>query len=110
MRRIIKIKEGWKFTDQHQKRIAVTIPHTWNAKDGQDGGNDYWRGTNVYDVNFAKPVFQAEEEVVYLQFHGVNASAKVFLNGEMVCTHEGGYATFRTNITKYLKEQNELKV
>lgn len=23
----------------------VTLPHTWNAVDGQDGGNDYYRGT-----------------------------------------------------------------
>ena len=27
---------------------AVTLPHTWNAKDGQDGGNDYYRGTCYY--------------------------------------------------------------
>ena len=24
---------------------AITLPHTWNAVDGQDGGNDYYRGT-----------------------------------------------------------------
>lgn len=23
----------------------VNLPHTWNAIDGQDGGNDYYRGT-----------------------------------------------------------------
>ena len=26
----------------------VTLPHTWNAVDGQDGGNDYYRGTCKY--------------------------------------------------------------
>ena len=23
---------------------AVTVPHTWNAQDGQDGGSNYYRG------------------------------------------------------------------
>ena len=27
---------------------AVTLPHTWNAEDGQDGGNDYHRGKCWY--------------------------------------------------------------
>ena len=34
----------------------VNLPHTWNAIDGQDGGNDYWRGTAYYakafDIHF----------------------------------------------------------
>jgi beta-galactosidase/beta-glucuronidase len=109
MRKVFKIKEGWNFTDQHKKRMPVTIPHTWNNQDGQDGGNDYWRGTSVYDVTFDAPVY-LPEEVVYLQFHGVNASAKVILNGEVVCQHEGGYSTFRADVTKYLAAQNELVV
>jgi len=110
MRRRIKISEGWNFTDQLKNRTPVVIPHTWNAKDGQDGGNDYWRGTNVYDVEFPAPEFQVQEEAVYLQFQGVNASAKVLLNGKEVCTHEGGYSTFRADITDYLEAQNKLVV
>ena len=109
MRKVIKINEGWNFTDQQKNRTPVTIPHTWNAKDGQDGGNDYWRGTNVYDVEFSAPEY-GQEEAVYLQFHGVNASAKVLLNGKEVCTHEGGYSTFRADITEYLEAQNKLVV
>ena len=109
MRKVIKINEGWNFTDQQKNRTPVTIPHTWNAKDGQDGGNDYWRGTNVYDVEFLAPEY-GREEAVYLQFHGVNASAKVLLNGKEVCTHEGGYSTFRADITEYLEAQNKLVV
>ena len=27
---------------------VVSLPHTWNAKDGQDGGNDYFRGSCCY--------------------------------------------------------------
>ena len=27
---------------------VISIPHTWNALDGQDGGNDYYRGPGFY--------------------------------------------------------------
>ena len=26
----------------------LDLPHTWNGEDGQDGGNDYYRGTCYY--------------------------------------------------------------
>lgn len=95
MRKFIKLMDGWNFTDQKGNRAPVELPHTWNAKDGQDGGNDYYRGTLVYDNHFAKPKFTEEKECVYLQFHGINASANVILNGETVCRHDGGYSTFQ---------------
>ena len=71
---------NWNFTDQNGKVTKLNLPHTWNHKDGQDGGNDYWRGTNKYDNVFDIPDFDKEKQCVYLQFHGVNASAKVILN------------------------------
>lgn len=27
---------------------SVDLPHTWNGEDGQDGGDDYYRGTCYY--------------------------------------------------------------
>lgn len=110
MRKLIKLMNGWSFTDQNGNRTAVALPHTWNAKDGQDGGNDYWRGTLVYDNRFEKPKFNPEKERVYLQFHGVNASANVILNDESVCQHDGGYSTFRVDVTEYLREDNSVVV
>jgi len=110
MRRIEKLMTGWKFTDLSGHRQAVELPHTWNNKDGQDGGNNYARGTCLYDNIFDKPNFDTEKEVVYLQFHGVNASAKVELNGEEIIEHHGGYSTFRVEITEHLQEHNEIRV
>ena len=75
----------------------------------QDGGNDYFRGTCVYEKSIAKPQFDANERV-YLQFHGVNASAKVFLNEKEVCTHDNGYSTFRCDVTELLKDKNTLRI
>ncbi len=109
MRKVQKIMNDWTFTNPSGKKRSVDLPHTWNALDGQDGGNDYFRGTCVYEKTFAKPAYNADERV-YLQFHGVNASAKVVLNGAEVCTHDNGYSTFRKDVTELLKDQNELRV
>ena len=88
----------------------VSLPHTWNNLDGQDGGNDYRRGTCVYRTTFARPDFDSNTQCVYLEFHGVNASAVVELNGREVARHDGGYATFRADVTAELLERNRLTV
>ena len=110
MRRRQKLMDRWNFTDPDGTVSEVQLPHTWNNVDGQDGGNDYWRGTCRYERDFDMPEFEKDEEQVYLEFQGVNASAKVFLNGIPVCSHDGGYSTFRADITKLLAEKNHLTV
>lgn len=108
-RRTQKLMTDWMFCGQSGKKRPVDLPHTWNATDGQDGGNDYYRGTCVYEKKIAKPEFSVNERV-YLQFHGVNASARVLLNGTEICTHDNGYATFRADVTDVLLEENLLCV
>jgi beta-galactosidase len=110
LRTIQKITKDWTFIYHDNTRTVLDLPHTWNAIDGQDGGNDYWRGTCCYEKKFKKPEFDAEKELVYLQFHGVNASARVILNGKEVCTHDGGYSTFRGDVTGLLEAENEMLV
>ncbi len=110
MRRYEPLKQNWFFTGPDGKETAVTLPHTWNAVDGQDGGNDYWRGTCTYRTAFAPPAYDPETEAVYLEFRGVNASAQVTLNGQQCLSHDGGYSTFRTEITPLLQEKNTLSV
>jgi len=109
MRKIVKLMEGWTFSGFDNKPLNVDLPHTWNNLDGQDGGNDYKRGTCTYEKTIAKPDYLATERV-YLQFHGVNASSKVIFNGTVLGTHDNGYATFRYDVTDYLQEENLVKV
>ena len=52
MRRIEKLMGGWTFRQPGHDAVTLDLPHTWNAKDGQDGGNDYWRGTCTYENTF----------------------------------------------------------
>ena len=110
MREITKIMKGWEFTGPDGTTTTVDLPHTWNARDGQDGGNDYWRGPCIYRTHFAAPQFNTASHQVWIQFDGVNASAHVVLNGSPVCNHDGGYSTFRANITELLRDENELTV
>ena len=89
--------------------IRISLPHTWNALDGQDGGNDYYRGTCQYAKRFDMPQAEADDEV-WLEFQGVAMTAVVKLNGDVIGRHEGGYSTFRLNLTQSLKKHNLLSV
>lgn len=112
MRTYENLNEGWSFTGPDGTAAQVNVPHTWNAIDGQDGGNDYWRGACTYARTFTTPAHEADQ-VVYLEFDGVNASADVELNGAALAHHDGGYSTFRVNVTDTLGptgEANELVV
>ena len=110
MRRIQNLMEQWLFIGPDNRQEQVNLPHTWNAKDGQDGGNDYYRGTCHYEKTFEKPEFDPETEEVYLEFLGVNASSDVTVNGKELAHHDGGYSTFRINITEVLEDRNKLEV
>lgn len=110
MRSTTKLMKNWQFTGPDGKTTAVDLPHTWNNIDGQDGGNDYWRGTCIYKTQFTAPAFDKDTQQVWLQFEGVNASAKVTLNGVEVTRHDGGYSTFRADVTALLADSNELIV
>ena len=110
MRSTTTLMKNWQFTGPDGKTITVDLPHTWNNIDGQDGGNDYWRGSCTYKTSFAAPAFDPAAQQVWLQFEGVGDSAKVSLNGTEIANHDGGFSTFRADITALLKEQNELAV
>ena len=110
MRETIDLLTGWQFTGLDGQTTTVSIPHTWNNIDGQDGGNDYKRGSCRYETTFPLPAFDAETQEVWVEFDGVNSSAKVELNGAVIATHEGGYSTFRAEITSLLAEENSLVV
>ncbi len=104
------LNKGWTFNGPEGSFQQVDIPHTWNALDGQDGGNDYHRGACTYEKKFSAPEFDPETQRVYLEFAGVNASAKVTLNGTECMAHDGGYSTFRGDVTGLLQEENTLTV
>ncbi len=109
MRKQQLLNQDWDFSIKEGSHEEVDLPHSWNGKDGQDGGNDYLRTITTYTKHFTKPEMK-EDEVCFLQFDGVNSLCDVFINGEKAYHHEGGYSRFVFDITSFLKEENELVV
>ena len=46
----------------------------------------------------------------YLEFNGANSSASVYVNGKKVASHDGGYSTFRVDVSDVLRQTNHLVV
>ncbi len=87
----------------------LDLPHTWNGTDGQDGGNDYYRGTCWYVKHLERSELPEGNEF-YLEFEGANSSADLYVNGKQAAHHDGGYSTWRVNITKLLQTDNVIAV
>ncbi len=115
MRTILNLNGKWAFSKEASavpekvdpRWNFVNLPHSWNAIDGQDGGNDYFRGTAYYAKNLSKHELPAADRY-YLEVCGANASADFYLNGKKLAHHDGGYSTWRVEITKELQAENLL--
>lgn len=118
MRKIENINQNWLFIkedlpDAAEKLLApsqaeaVNLPHTWNQYDGQDGGNDYYRGGCWYQKQLELPAV-GEGQELYLEFAAVNSVAEVFMDGRLLGTHAGGYSAFRFPITEYAGQSSVL--
>jgi beta-galactosidase len=113
VREVYNFNKKWAFskeacqipTEIPKKWCFVNLPHTWNGIDGQDGGNDYYRGTAYYAKALDKMDLPKADRY-YLEVKGANSSAVVYLNGKRVAEHDGGYSTFRVDITDDLNREN----
>lgn len=108
MRNYIPLNSQWEFT-KCGKTETVCLPHTWNAADGQDGGNDYWRGCASYRKTFPYPTMECGGRAI-LEFRGAAMTADIYVNHQHLAHHEGGYSTFRVDITDVLSDENLLFV
>ncbi len=118
MRKEILLTHHWYFTKTVQAEIPqtidrqwekVTLPHTWNAHDGQDGGADYDRRTCYYARELHHMGRTVGTEYA-LEFGAASYDAAVYLNGFEVTKHRGGYSTFRAVLTPFLKEGTNLLI
>ncbi len=117
MRQVLNFNTKWAFA-KHANEVPstlpndwywVNLPHCWNNIDGQDGGNDYYRGTCYYAKSFEKSELP-DAQRYYLEINGANSSAEVYFNGEKLASHNGGYSTWRVDFTDYLKSENLLVI
>src|SRR5215813_13082024 len=105
--------DGWRFIKRDmdgaeqesfddQSWDVISIPHTWNAKDGQDGGNDYYRGPAFYRRHFSIDARETGRQL-FIHFNGVSAVAEVWVNGVYLGQHRGGFGMFRFEMTSAVR-------
>ena len=113
MRQIYNFNTKWGFskealeapTTMPERWNWVNIPHTWNNIDGQDGGNDLYRGTAFYAKELEKMDLPKADRY-FLEIQGANSSAILYVNGKKLANHDGGYSTWRVDITDALEDKN----
>ncbi len=121
MRKAININDSWKFTKQDDVNAinktykagnweAVNIPHTWNAIDGANGF-DFYKGACWYRKEFFLDAIDQGNKI-FIEFNGSNSVTDVYVNGEHMGQHRGGYSIFRFDITEFVEfgTQNTLTV
>ena len=113
-REVVSLDTGWRFALKpagsgfeapgfdDRAWTPVTLPHTWNAIDGADGGGNYVRGDGWYRRHIAyDPSWKGQH--VFVDFRAANRVAEVWVNGVRVGEHRGGYSRFRFDVTNQLK-------
>jgi beta-galactosidase/beta-glucuronidase len=82
--------------------FAVTIPHTMRLEKKHNGGGDIYQGIGWYRRYFRiSPTYKNKKIEIY--FDGVQSNCEVFLNGEKLKSHYGGYIGFVVDLTDKIK-------
>ncbi len=90
---------------------TVRVPHDWAIEgpfDPQQDGSSAklpWRGVGWYRTSFV--LDQQPGDRVYIDFDGVMAFAKVFVNGKPAGEWDYGYTSFRVDATPYVRLRGE---
>ena len=85
--------------------LELMVPGDWNT---QDDKLYYYEGTVWYKRSF--DLEQKEGGRVFVYFEAVNYEAKVYLNGEYLGAHVGGYTPFQFEVTGLVKEKDNYLV
>jgi beta-galactosidase len=80
----------------------VTLPHTWNNLDGEDGGNNYYRGPTWYRRHL-KLDSSANGKSLFLRVEAASSNATVYINGKPAGPpHKGMFSAFCYDVTQLL--------
>lgn len=89
---------------QENRQDKVTVPHCFST----DPRYEFYTGTAWYRKTFAWK--QTAGKRVILHFDGAYYKTNVWLNGQKVGEHEGGYTPFSFDVTEQLKDGDNLLV
>jgi beta-galactosidase len=79
----------------------VSIPHSWNTLDGQDGGSNYYRGIGWYRKSIDVPAAFAGD-TIYIQFQGSSLVTDLYIDGNLIGEHRGAFGAFNFDVTAAL--------
>ncbi len=93
---------------------SVQLPHDWAiespflADEPNETGKLPWNGHGWYRKTFKVSRFNRDHDRYFIDFEGVMAQPKVYINGEKAGEWAYGYASFRIDATPFLKEGENL--
>ena len=79
--------------------LRLNVPSDWNS---QIPELKYYEGTMWYARKFE--INKKSDENLFLYFGAVNYRCRVYLNGTLIGSHEGGFTPFQVNVTNVVKE------
>ncbi|MGD8176412.1 glycoside hydrolase family 2 protein [Marinimicrobium sp. ARAG 43.8] len=85
---------------------SLNLPHTWNATDSVDALPGYRRNASWYQKTL-RPEASEDALRYLLYFEGANMITDVYLNGDHIGQHVGGYIGFEMDITDALKANQD---
>ncbi|WP_164905427.1 glycoside hydrolase family 2 TIM barrel-domain containing protein [Flavobacterium sufflavum] len=98
------INNNWEFNiGKGESFTRINLPHTWNSNDNSKDGKEYYRGVAKYKKDIELNQDQLNNKKIFLYFEGVNQVATLFVNGNSIGKHIGGYSTFAFDISKSVK-------
>ncbi len=108
----INLDGGWRFIRQDvagaqatnfddSSWAVINLPHTWNNLDGEDGGNNYYRGIGWYRSHYTVDGSYFGREF-FLKFDGAFYVTDVWLNGNYLGEHQGGFGAFAFDATPFV--------
>ena len=113
------INKKWQFSKGSGKQTPqsfwqdIDVPHTFNAKDGQDGGGvrggrtGFYRGNVWYRKNLDLPSLDTSKRY-FINFDAVSIEAEVYLNGKKLGKHRGAFTAFNFEVTDILQPGENL--
>lgn len=93
-----------KFDDSSWEKVS--IPHTMRVEGKHDGGGAVYQGVGWYRRYFKLPE-QYKNKRITINFEGVQMNCEVYINGEKIKTHFGGYNGFIVDISKHVKFESD---
>ena len=95
---------GWQKPGTDGFDQTIVVPFPWESRLSTIHKPDY-QGVAWYRREFVVPESFPSGRQVWLRFGAVDWEAQVWVNGEFVAKHEGGYTPFEVDISDAIKAQ-----